>query len=333
MSKTDQLREMREAQAKSMEIGKGPVMAEDHVREAWGAWQDTVDGIMRAARHTQAAFDAAKEEGIEWQTFFAAKGERVEGEHFPFGDSTARMLRTIATDSRLVECYHGNALPPAWRTLYKLSTLDDEEWEKVEPHISPDMERRDITRLLRDGDRGEAPPLPKGIYRVVYADPPWSYGQSVEGYGPAEFHYPTMDTEDICEMGVREIVADDAALFLWTTSPKLREGLAVVDAWGFSYKASFVWDKVRHNYGHYNSVRHEFLLVATRGSCTPDRPKLYDSVVSEERTEHSRKPRLFREMIDDLYSPPDLPSVDRVELFARGELPEHWHGHGDEVAA
>ena len=43
--------------------------------------------------------------------------------------------------------------------------------------------------------------------------------------------------------------------------------------------ASFVWDKVKHNMGHYNSVRHELLLICVRGSCQPDVVKLFDSVV------------------------------------------------------
>jgi hypothetical protein len=65
----------------------------------------------------------------------------------------------------------------------------------------------------------------------------------------------------------------------------------VIEAWGFTYKTSFVWDKVRHNYGHYNSVRHELLLVCTRGSCTPDEPTpMPDSVVVEERSDvHSER--------------------------------------------
>ena len=86
----------------------------------------------------------------------------------------------------------------------------------------------------------------------------------------------------------------------------------MINAWGFKYKASFVWDKIAHNMGHYNSVRHEFLLVCVKGSCQPDVRKLFDSVVSVERTEHSKKPEAFREIIDAIYT-----QGARVELFAR----------------
>jgi N6-adenosine-specific RNA methylase IME4 len=80
--------------------------------------------------------------------------------------------------------------------------------------------------------------------------------------------------------------------------------------------------------GHYNSVRHEHLLICTRGKATPDHLELFDSVQAIERTEHSRKPDRFREIIDALY-----PHGKRVELFARGLLPEGWVGWGYEVTA
>ena len=153
-------------------------------------------------------------------------------------------------------------------------------------------------------------------YRVVYADPPWQYNdkQDTSKLGGAEKKYPTMPLKDICSLPVP--TEGNAVLFLWVTSPMLEDAFQVIHAWGFSYKSSFIWDKVAHNMGHYNSVRHEFLLISTKGSCTPDVPKLLDSVVSIERTEHSVKPREFRDMIDMLY-----PVGERLEMFAREAYP------------
>ena len=160
-------------------------------------------------------------------------------------------------------------------------------------------------------------------YRVIYADPPWSYGdkQNIDGLGGAEKHYPTMPLSEICDLPVPS--EENAVLFLWVTSPLLEDSFKVIKAWGFKYKSSFVWDKVAHNMGHYNSVRHEFLLVCTKGSCTPDVQKLFDSVVSIERTEHSRKPAEFRNIIDTLY-----PTGNRLEMFAR-EAPDGWDVWGN----
>lgn len=160
-------------------------------------------------------------------------------------------------------------------------------------------------------------------YRVIYADPPWSYNdkQNIEVLGGAEKHYLTMPLDDICKLPIP--AEDNSVLFIWVTSPMLEDSFKVINAWGFKYKTSFVWDKVAHNMGHYNSVRHEFLLICTKGSCTPDVAKLFDSVVSIERTEHSRKPKEFRDMIDTLY-----PIGNRLEMFAR-EAPEGWDVWGN----
>lgn len=167
--------------------------------------------------------------------------------------------------------------------------------------------------------------LPSSVYRIIYADPPWAYdNMMLELTKTPVNYYPPMPTEEICALPVGRIAAADAVLFLWATSPHLPVALQVAADWGFEYKAMFVWDKVKHNKGYYNSVRHELLLVCTRGSCTPDIAKLYDSVVTEERGDHSVKPEVFREMIDALYV-----HGRRVELFARRAAPG-WDVWGNE---
>jgi len=172
------------------------------------------------------------------------------------------------------------------------------------------------------------PPLPEGKYQVIYADPPWKYAQEQHSHEKQETvletHYPTLETEKMCTMPVRDLVAENAVLFLWTTSPKLYEAKQLIDAWGFEYKATMIWDKVKHNVGYYVSVRHEILLICTKGSCLPDNPKLYDSVQTIERTEHSKKPEEFYKIIEDLYH------GKKIELFAR-EKHEGWDVWGDEV--
>jgi N6-adenosine-specific RNA methylase IME4 len=134
-----------------------------------------------------------------------------------------------------------------------------------------------------------------------------------------------MPLDSICAFPVDDMAEDNAVLFLWATSPQLPEALKVIDSWGFEYKASFVWDKIKHVMGHYNSVRHELLFIATKGSCTPEVMKLFDSVITLERTEHSKKPVVFREIIDTLY-----PSGTRIELFAR-EQAAGWESYGNQL--
>lgn len=145
-------------------------------------------------------------------------------------------------------------------------------------------------------------------------------------YAPMpEDHYDPISDEQLKQWNVADVADDNAVLFLWVTSPKLENCFEIITAWGFKYKASFVWDKIDHNMGHYNSVRHEFLLVCVRGSCQPDSLTLFDSVQSIKRTKHSEKPEKFREIIDTLY-----PLGNRIELFARKQI-EGWEQYGNEI--
>ncbi len=169
----------------------------------------------------------------------------------------------------------------------------------------------------------------EGKYRVIYADPPWEYNDKCDigsiQSGGCEKHYSSMSIEELCSLPIENISEDNAVLFLWATSPLLEDAFKIVRAWGFRYKASFIWDKIKHNMGHYNSVRHEFLLICTKGSCTPDEIKLFDSVQSIERSKkHSEKPEEFRAIIDTLYK-----HGNRIELFSRGTHPG-WEVWGNE---
>lgn len=181
----------------------------------------------------------------------------------------------------------------------------------------------------RDEVAGKVRELPKDKFVVIYADPPWEYsdrlsGSISNGYGGAEKHYPTMPLSDLKALGVSELAAPDSVLFLWATCPLLEYALELCSAWGFTYKAQFVWDKIKHNMGHYNSVRHELLLIATKGSCTPQKAVLHDSVQSIERAKHSEKPGKFYEIIEELY-----PLGAKIELFARSKR-DGWESWGNE---
>lgn len=209
----------------------------------------------------------------------------------------------------------------------RLAGMPDESFAAVKSG------EKSVTQVLRDVRAKEIArdvSLPDAKYRVIYADPPWSYGNTQPDYHTEQRdHYPVMSMRDICALPIATISEDNAVLFLWVTSPILEESFEVIRSWGFKYKASFVWDKIKHNMGHYNSVRHEFLLICTRGSGTPEVAKLFDSVVSEERTTHSQKPSVFYEIIETLY-----PSGKRIELFARNvRIGWDAYGHQADVRA
>ncbi len=79
-------------------------------------------------------------------------------------------------------------------------------------------------------------PLPDRRYSVIYADPPWAYGQGGKGKssrGIARQHYDTMTTAEICAMPIPSICAEDgAACFMWATFPNIGEAIKVMEAWG-----------------------------------------------------------------------------------------------------
>ena len=163
-------------------------------------------------------------------------------------------------------------------------------------------------------------------YRVIYADPPWSYGDERSGMGGAIDHYNTMSLEEIKDLSVKELAEDNAVLFMWATAPLLEEAFEVVNAWGFKYKTNIIWNKVKPNLGNYTSVRHEHLIIATKGSCTPDNTQRFNSVQTiERRGRHSEKPEEFRNIIETLYT-----YGNKIELFSRKKA-EGWKAYGNEV--
>jgi N6-adenosine-specific RNA methylase IME4 len=207
----------------------------------------------------------------------------------------------------------------------KVANLSDEQIEKVKKGITLASTLKEYRRQ-KIQEEAKHVEYPKGKYRIVYADPPWNYGDKRDGRTTgAEDHYISMTIRELCDLPIKEITEDNAVLFFWVTSPLLEECFEVIRAWGFKYKTSFIWDKIKHNMGHYNSVRHELLLVCTKGSCLPDNIKLFDSVVSVERTEHSKKPEEFRQIIDTLYT-----YGNKIELFARQKT-DNWESWGNDA--
>ncbi len=174
-----------------------------------------------------------------------------------------------------------------------------------------------------------------GQFRVFYVDCPWTYGDYQTGRAGAKEHYPGMSVDELMKLPIAAHAQKNAVMFFWVTSPMLYyasdpalgpDPYRVLRAWGFEPKTGMVWDKVKHNFGNYVSVRHEHLIIATRGSCTPDRPTpMPDSVITEQRTDtHSEKPQIFRKVIEKLYDGP------YVELFARKPV-KGWTTWGNQV--
>lgn len=170
----------------------------------------------------------------------------------------------------------------------------------------------------------EATPPDERPASVIYADPPWRYDFAVSDSRRIENQYPTMSIEEIAK--VDPAPDTDAVLFLWVTSPKLPEGLAVLEAWGFTYKTSMVWVKPQIGMGYYARSQHELLLIGSIGSLPAPEPAVRpSSVIDGRRTEHSAKPDL-RPVLDAMY-----PGVWKREMFSRRPPGGLWLVHGNET--
>ena len=156
--------------------------------------------------------------------------------------------------------------------------------------------------------------IDRGIkYSTIYADPPWPYSNKA-ARGAAENHYRTMSLADIRNEPVRKLSADDAHLHLWTTNAFLHDAFDVIRAWGFQYKSCLIWIKPQIGMGNYWRVSHKFLLLGTRGEL-PFQDKTCRSWQIARRTVHSRKPFVFRRLIEQVSPGP------YIELYGREEQP------------
>ena len=176
-------------------------------------------------------------------------------------------------------------------------------------------------------------------YQIIYADPPWEYKQSgskKNSRGMAKQHYQTMSTEDICNLPVRNITADNAILLIWATFPNIAETIKVIEAWGFTYKtAAFVWVKQnkRSNslfmgMGAYTRANAEVCLLGIGKKVKAKelvKSHAVHQIIQSRIEQHSKKPDIVRDRILDLVG--DLP---RIELFARQET-DGWDCWGNEV--
>lgn len=173
--------------------------------------------------------------------------------------------------------------------------------------------------------------FPNKKYKVIYADPPWSY-YNKRTRAAADKHYSTMSVADIAAIPVEQIADDDCVLFMWATFPMIQEAMDVIRAWGFTYKTiAFCWVKQNKSghglfwgLGNWTRSNAEVCLLAIKG-----KPKRIcggvHSVILSPVQRHSQKPAEARGRIVEL-----LGDIPRIELFARERTPG-WDVWGNEV--
>lgn len=189
--------------------------------------------------------------------------------------------------------------------------------------------------------------MSKEPYQIILADPPWLYNarnNKNTKFGKGMHIYNGMHLDKICSYLRDENieVADNAALFMWTTCPKLYDPKhpsqsyagKVMEEWGFRFATvAFTWVKTnpkKGNYffgpGYYTASNVELCLLGIRGKMRPI-SNLISQLVIAPRGKHSAKPPEVREKCVQLFG-----ELNRIELFAR-ERVEGWDCIGDQLPA
>lgn len=173
--------------------------------------------------------------------------------------------------------------------------------------------------LIAEQGRRSSAEMPRAAYAIGYADPPWKQEAWSDETGQDKgLKYPSMTVEEIAALcaGDKSPFTRDAVLYLWVTANRLADGITVLQAWGFQYVTCMAWDKVHIGMGRWVRDRHEILLIGKRGdiSLAPAEGTQPDSLYSEVKSDHSRKPVWFAERIDALW-----PDLRKLELFQRKE--------------
>lgn len=176
--------------------------------------------------------------------------------------------------------------------------------------------------------------FPNKQYDIILADPPWSYRDKANsGKRGAEHKYPCMSLDDLKQLPVQDIAADNCVLFMWHVPVMPLEAIALVQAWGFRLvnMKAFTWHKLNRRaltsfmgMGNWTRANTEDCLIAVRG-----RPKRKSAavrqVIESPIGRHSEKPAETRDRIVQL-----IGNVPRIELFAR-QRADGWDAWGNEL--
>jgi N6-adenosine-specific RNA methylase IME4 len=173
-------------------------------------------------------------------------------------------------------------------------------------------------------------------FATILADPPWQFTNKTGKVAPEHkrlSRYGTMKLDEIMALPIGELTAPTAHLYLWCPNAMLPEGLAVMKAWGFTYKSNIVWHKVRKDGGsdgrgvgfYFRNVT-ELILFGVRGknarTLAPGRRQV--NLLATRKREHSRKPDEQYNIIEACSPEPFL------ELFARG-MRKGWTTWGNQA--
>ena len=169
-------------------------------------------------------------------------------------------------------------------------------------------------------------------YRTILIDPPWDIKFDLPWGQGKKKQYDTMTLEEIRNMPISTLAADECDLFLWTTQTYLPMAFDLLKAWNFKYHITLTWDKGSglSMFGFYR--RTEFCIYAYKGKIgiekegqtIPTKIEEIPDLFMERTKFHSRKPQILYKYIEAKTKEP------RLELFARSKR-TGWDVWGNQV--
>lgn len=168
-----------------------------------------------------------------------------------------------------------------------------------------------------------------GKFHTIMLDPPWLFNNSTGKVAPEHkrlYRYETMTMDEIKALPIPELADDKCHLYLWVPNALVKEGLDILEQWGFKYKTNLIWYKIRKDGGpdrrgvgfYFRNVTEMVLfgVKSPKGSNYRTRkPWTIENIMIEQKRIHSRKPNHIYKVIERCSFQPYL------ELFARYERP------------
>jgi|TARA_B100000073_G_scaffold235843_1_gene197295 N6-adenosine-specific RNA methylase IME4 len=167
-------------------------------------------------------------------------------------------------------------------------------------------------------------------YKTIYADPAWSEVGGGKIKRGADRHYPVMKTKDIIKMKdmINKVSEDNSHLYLWVTNTFLKDGLKVMEEWGYRYITTITWAKDRFGLGQYFRGQTEHCLFGVKGKIPykilNGKRQQGTTLITAKRAKHSKKPDQMYEYIEK------VSYGNYLELFARNAR-EGWDSWGNEI--
>lgn len=175
----------------------------------------------------------------------------------------------------------------------------------------------------------------RGRFGTILVDPPWRFRNRTGKIAPEHKRlnrYQTLSFDEIRNLPLFSVAAEQSHLYLWLPNALLKEGVSLMEHWGFDYKTNLVWCKTRRDgqpagsgVGFYFRNATELVLFGVKNelrTLPPARNRI--NIMFAPRGRHSRKPEELYRIIESCSPGPYL------ELFARQQR-EGWTQWGDQI--